>query len=224
MAALLGLISGCAVIPADVEPRKSKPSSRVTTRVLSSLNDRPLALCAALDDRARSQQELRADAAHNDHNQRRYADLFTTTSHRAKNSRHGRHNQRVGLMMLAPTSAQASAATRSRGRDVARRGAIARHSAPAPTRRPRDHLGVPPRNRQHRDRSRRPRTPGAHDPGHPRPVVLLSTWWVVLARPTRTGTSPLQLSPTPSRGSDCRQGARARRRPEAAKAFVGTTV
>ena len=42
MAALLGLISGLVPYRRTLNPRKSKPSSRVTTRVLSSLKARPL--------------------------------------------------------------------------------------------------------------------------------------------------------------------------------------
>ena len=41
-AALLGLISSLPPYRRTLNPRKSKPSSRVTTRVLSSLNARPL--------------------------------------------------------------------------------------------------------------------------------------------------------------------------------------
>src|SRR5213592_1745660 len=41
-AALLGLISGLLPYRRTLNPRKSKPSSRVTTRVLSSLNAKPL--------------------------------------------------------------------------------------------------------------------------------------------------------------------------------------
>lgn len=44
-----------------------------------------------------------------------------------------------------------------------------------PTRRPRDHLGLPSGNRQHRERARCPRPPGTDDPGHPRPVDPAST-------------------------------------------------
>jgi integrase len=40
--------------------------------------------------------------------------------------------------------------------DVSRRRAVARHPTPTRPRRPRDHLGVPARDRQHRDRPRRP--------------------------------------------------------------------
>ena len=43
----------------------------------------------------------------------------------------------------------ASAQTRTRGRDVARRSAVAHHPAATRACRPRDHLGVPPRDRQH---------------------------------------------------------------------------
>ena len=50
----------------------------------------------------------------------------------------------------------ASAPTRPRGRDVARGRAVACHPTPARARRPRDHLGLPTRDRQHRDRPRRP--------------------------------------------------------------------
>jgi len=42
MAALLGLISGLTPYRRTLNPKKSKPSSRVTTCVLSSLNERPL--------------------------------------------------------------------------------------------------------------------------------------------------------------------------------------
>ena len=42
MAALLGLISGLVPYRRTLNPRKSKPSSRETTRVLSSLKARPL--------------------------------------------------------------------------------------------------------------------------------------------------------------------------------------
>src|SRR5450755_706027 len=41
-AALLGLISGLLPYRRTLNPKKSKPSSRVTTCVLSSLNARPL--------------------------------------------------------------------------------------------------------------------------------------------------------------------------------------
>jgi hypothetical protein len=44
-----------------------------------------------------------------------------------------------------------------------------------PTRRPRNHIGIPARDRQHRDRPRRPRAAGANDPGHPRPLDLALT-------------------------------------------------
>ena len=88
--------------------------------------------------------------------------------------------RRPGPLAAAPrrrsgggaTSVRApSAPTRPRGGDVARGGAVARHPAPARARRPRDHLGLPPRDRQHRDRPRRPRTTRADDPGHPRPLA-----------------------------------------------------
>ena len=46
--------------------------------------------------------------------------------------------------------------------DVARGCLAPRH--PAPTRRPRDHLRISPRHRQHRDRRHRPRTPSADGP------------------------------------------------------------
>ena len=50
----------------------------------------------------------------------------------------------------------ASAAPRARGRDVARGGAVARYPTPARACRSRHHLGLPARDRQHRDRPRRP--------------------------------------------------------------------
>ncbi len=55
--------------------------------------------------------------------------------------------------------------TRARRRDVPRRSSTPGHPAPAGTRRPRDHLGIPRRDRQHRDHPSRPRTTGTHDPG-----------------------------------------------------------
>ena len=58
----------------------------------------------------------------------------------------------------------ASAAPRARGGDVARRGPAARDPAATRACRPRDHLGVSPRHRQHRDRPHRPRTPSADGP------------------------------------------------------------
>ena len=63
-----------------------------------------------------------------------------------------------------------SVAPRARGRDVTRRGAAARHPAAARPRRPRDHLGVSARDRQHRDCARRPRTASADDPSDSRPI------------------------------------------------------
>ena len=70
----------------------------------------------------------------------------------------------------------ASAAARARGRDVARRSAAAGHPTPTrPTCRSRDHLRLPPRNRQHRDHPRRPRTAGSDDPGDKRTEDLSLT-------------------------------------------------
>ena len=52
--------------------------------------------------------------------------------------------------------------------EMSREGVLAaRDPAPARARRPRDHLGVPTWDRQHRDRPRRPRAPGANDPSRP---------------------------------------------------------
>ena len=62
----------------------------------------------------------------------------------------------------------ASAAPRARRRNVARRRAAAGHPTPTRPCRSRDHLGVPTRNRQHRDRPRCPRAASANDRGQPR--------------------------------------------------------
>ena len=59
----------------------------------------------------------------------------------------------------------ASAAARSRGRDVARGDLADRHPAPARSRRPRDHLAIPARDRQHRDHPSRPPATRTDDPG-----------------------------------------------------------
>ena len=81
--------------------------------------------------------------------------------------------------------------TRPRGGDVARRRAAAGHPTPARARRSRDHVGLPARDRQHRDRPRCPRTPGANDPGNPRSVELICpAWWAVSTPPTR----PLEIA------------------------------
>jgi hypothetical protein len=50
------------------------------------------------------------------------------------------------------------------------------------------------RHRQHRDRPRRPRTPRNHDPGHPRPVELLTSWWVVAHDPPGKGEALARLT------------------------------
>jgi len=63
----------------------------------------------------------------------------------------------------------APAAPCARGRDVARRRAPAGHSAPTRARQPVDHLGVPPRDRQHRDHPHRTLAPRADDPRRQRP-------------------------------------------------------
>jgi integrase len=56
----------------------------------------------------------------------------------------------------APTLCAASTPARARRRDVARGRAASRHSAPTRACRSRDHLRVSARDRQHRDRPRRP--------------------------------------------------------------------
>ena len=91
-----------------------------------------------------------------------------------------------------------SAQTRPCGGDVTRRHAAARHSTPARARRPRDHVGLSAWDRQHRDRPRRPRTPSADDPGHPRPVGPRPLSLVGCSRTTRQA-GPLRsaCSPTP---------------------------
>ena len=62
------------------------------------------------------------------------------------------------------TVCSASTASRARCGDVARGRSTVGHPAPARTRRPRDHLGLLARNRQHRDCPRRSRAAGANDP------------------------------------------------------------
>ena len=72
---------------------------------------------------------------------------------------------RRGSRSQAPVRA-APAAARARGRDVPRGGPAAGHPATARSCRPRDHHGLSPRDRQHRDHPHRPRTTRTHDPCH----------------------------------------------------------
>ena len=68
----------------------------------------------------------------------------------------------------SPTGCAAPAATRSRRRDVPRGCPATGHTAATRACRSRDHVGVPARNRQHRDRPRRSRAASADDLGHKR--------------------------------------------------------
>jgi integrase len=74
----------------------------------------------------------------------------------------------------APVRA-APAPSRARRRAVPRRCAASSHTAAARPRRPRDHLRLPVRDRQHGDHPRRPRTTGTHDPGHHQPQTDILT-------------------------------------------------
>ena len=64
--------------------------------------------------------------------------------------------------------------------DVARSGPTAGHPASTRTRRPRDHVGLPTRHRQHRDCPRRARATSSDDSGaeRPQPIGLRRPWWV----------------------------------------------
>jgi hypothetical protein len=75
---------------------------------------------------------------------------------------------RAGRRSAAPVRAAPTPA-RARSRDVPRGRPARRHSATAGPCRPRDHLRIPARDRQHRDHPRRPRTPDPDDPGYLRP-------------------------------------------------------
>ena len=75
---------------------------------------------------------------------------------------------RAGCRRTTPVRTPPAPA-RPRCRDVSRGRPACRHSATARTCRPRDHLGVPAGDRQHRDHPRRPRAADADDPGHLRP-------------------------------------------------------
>ena len=91
-----------------------------------------------------------------------------------------------GTGRRSPAVRSASAAPRARGRDVARRAAVAGHPAPARACRPCDHIGVVARDRQHRDRSRRSRAASSDYPGPQQavaPVLKPHAEWVV--RPFR---------------------------------------
>ena len=66
-------------------------------------------------------------------------------------------------MVLVPTSAQPSAPTRPRRRDVQRRRPAAHHPTTTRPRRPEDHIDLPGGNRQHGDCPRGPRTTRADD-------------------------------------------------------------
>src|SRR5438034_11374976 len=69
-------------------------------------------------------------------------------------------------MVLVPTSAQASAPPRPRGRDGPQGRPTDRHPAPARPQQPRHHLAdLPPRRRQRRDHRHRPFPAGADDSG-----------------------------------------------------------
>ena len=69
---------------------------------------------------------------------------------------------------VRPTGCAAPVATRSRRRDVPRGCPVAGHTAATRACRSRDHVGVPARDRQHRNRPRRSRAASADDLGHKR--------------------------------------------------------
>jgi hypothetical protein len=105
----------------------------------------------------------------------------------------------------------ASAPACSRCRDVARGRAAGGHTAPVRACRPRGHLRVLARDRQHRDRARRPRAPRTDDPcGQRASASALSPTSQAprrLARPLRPAPSRTRskavINPPPGDASAC---------------------
>ena len=73
-------------------------------------------------------------------------------------------------MAIVPTSAQAPAPARARGRDGPRRRPAGRHPAAVRARAPRGDLDLPARNRQRGNHRHCPRPTATRDPGHSRPA------------------------------------------------------